>query len=228
MKRVLVIDIGGTHVKLMLSRSEKREFDSSPGLAPRPAISQIKKSVGDWRYGAVAIGFPARVQNGRIIQDPKNLGSGWIGFDFKKALRKPVRVANDAALQALGSYEGGRMLFLGLGTGLGSALVWPGHVLSLELSELPYVNSASLETQLGKEELKRLGKKDCASEVIDVVTQLKSAFVADYVVLGGGNAKLLDELPESVELGHNRNAYLGGTRLWQVNPVTRRKKWNIL
>ncbi len=228
MTRILVIDIGGTHVKLMLSRSQKRKFDSGPDLGPKQLASEIKKCVGDWKFDAISIGFPAPVRDGRIMIDPKHLGPGWARFDFKKAFGKPVRVMNDAAMQALGSYHGGRMLFLGLGTGLGSALVWERTVLSLELSDLPYNDSMTIENQLGKEGLKRLGKKQWISEVEKIIPQLKIAMIADYVVLGGGNAKVVDSLPEGAELGHNRNAYLGGTRLWQLQPLTRRNKWNVI
>jgi polyphosphate glucokinase len=227
-KRILVIDIGGSHVKLMISRSEKRKFDSGPDLTPKEAIDGIKSEIGDWKFDAVSIGFPSPVHHGHIMLDPKNLGPGWVGFDFRKALAKPVQVINDAAMQALGSYHGGRMLFLGLGTGLGSTLVWDKNVLSLELGDLPYVDNRSLEERLGKDGLKQLGKKEWVEEVEAVVKRLKVAFVADYVVLGGGNAKLLESLPEGVEAGHNRNAYFGGTRLWQTSPLSRRRKWNIL
>lgn len=228
MKRILVIDIGGTHVKLMLSRAQKRKFDSGADLGPRQLVAETKKLLGDWKFDAISIGFPAPVRHGRIMTDPKNLGTGWTGFDFKRELGKPVRVMNDAAMQALGSYHGGRMLFLGLGTGLGSALVWEKNVLSLELSDLPYNDSMTIEDQLGKEGLKRLGKKQWSAEVEKIVRQLKIAMIADYVVLGGGNSKALERLPEGAELGHNRNAYLGGARLWQVQPLTRRNKWNVI
>ena len=228
MKRILVIDIGGTHVKLMRSRSEKRKFDSSPDLRPRRLLAEAKKLIGDWKFDAISIGFPAPVRDGKICVDPKHLGPGWARFDFQRAFGKPVRVINDAAMQALGSYHGGRMLFLGLGTGLGSALVWEKNVLSLELSDLPYGNSTTIEDQLGKDGLKRLGKKRWAGEVAKVVGRLKMAMIADYVVLGGGNAKVLETVPEGAELGHNRNAYVGGVRLWQRHGLTRRNKWNVI
>lgn len=227
MKRILVIDVGGSHVKLMLSRSQKRKFDSGPEMTPKQAVEGIKAEVKDWKFDCVSVGFPAPVRDGRIMAEPKNLGTGWVGFDFRKALGKPVHVVNDAAMQALGSYHGGRMLFLGLGTGLGSTFVWNNNVLSLELGDLPYVNG-TLEDSVGKEGLKERGRKDWIAEVGTIVNGLKMAFIADYVVLGGGNAKLLEELPRGVEQGHNRNAYLGGTRLWQINRLTRRKKWNFV
>ena len=158
MKKVLVIDIGGTNVKLMISRREKRKFDSGPKLSPRQLIAQVKKTAADWNYNTISIGFPAPVQKGHITRDPKHLGKGWIGYDFNKSLGKPTRVINDAAMQALGSYRGGRMLFLGLGTGLGSTLVWQKNVLPLELGDLPY-EGGIIEDVLGKPGLECLGKK---------------------------------------------------------------------
>ena len=162
------------------------------------------------------------------MSEPKHLGKGWVGFDFKKALGKPVRIINDASMQALGSYRGRRMLFLGLGTGLGSALVWTNYVLPLELGDLPYRNGRVIEDYLGKPGLAWLGEKTWRRDVYYALVQLKKSLIADYVVLGGGNAKKMDELPEGVERGNNRNAFLGGTRLWQVNPRTRRLKWHVL
>jgi hypothetical protein len=168
------------------------------------------------------------VRDGRILSEPKHLGKGWVGFNFEKALGKPVRIVNDAALQALGSYRGGRMLFLGLGTGLGSTLVWSNTVLPLELGDLPYRDRRVIEDFLGKPGMIELGEKEWQREVAYAVPQLKKSLIADYVVLGGGNAKKLDELPEGAELGHNRNAFLGGTRLWQIEPKTGRSKWRIM
>lgn len=226
-KKILVIDIGGTHVKLMISRSEKRKFDSGPKLTPRQLIAQVKKTVEGWSYDAISIGFPAPVEKGRIMTDPKHLGKGWVGYNFTKSLGKPARVMNDAAMQALGSYRGGRMLFLGLGTGLGSTLVWPRNVLPLELGDLPY-EGGIIEEVLGKPGLERLGKKEWEREVFFCLAQLKLSFIAEYVVLGGGNSKVLDEVPEGVELGHNRNAYLGGCRMWETDPLTKKPKWNVI
>ncbi len=228
MKKILVVDIGGTHVKLMISRTEKRKFDSGPSLSPRQLVSQIKKVATGWDYEAISIGFPSPVARGEIIKDPKNLAAGWIGWDFKKSLGKPTRVINDAAMQALGSYHGDRMLFLGLGTGLGSTLIWDRNVLPLELGDLPYGDDYSIEDYLGKRGLDALGKKDWEREVMFAIKRLKLAFIADYVVLGGGNAKVLKKLPAGIELGHNRNAYLGGCRLWQTQAATRRPKWNVI
>jgi predicted NBD/HSP70 family sugar kinase len=227
-KKILVIDVGGSNVKLMISRSEKRKFKSGPELTPRAVVAQIKPLVSDWKFDAISMGFPAPVRDGRILSEPKNLGKGWVGFDFEKALGEPVRIINDAAMQALGSYHGGRMLFLGLGTGLGSALVWDNYVLPLELGDLPYRNGSIIEDYLGKTGLARLGEKTWRRDVEHALVQLKKSLIADYVVLGGGNAKKLDALPEGIERGHNRNAFLGGTRLWQIDSHTRRPKWRIL
>lgn len=225
--KVLVIDIGGTHVKLMISRREKRKFDSGPRLSPRQLIPRVKETAEGWDYDSVSIGFPAPVKNGRIAGDPKHLGKGWVGFNFTRSLGKPTRVLNDAAMQALGSYRGGRMLFLGLGTGLGSALVWQRNLLPLELGDLPY-EGGIIEEVLGKPGLELLGKKIWQREVHFCVEQLRRSLIADYVMLGGGNAKLLSELPPDSELGHNRNAYLGGVRMWETEPRSRKPKWNVL
>ena len=227
MKKILVIDIGGTHVKLMISRSEKRKFDSGTKLSPRQLISQVKKTAEGWKYDAISIGFPSPVQKGRITKDPKHLAPGWVGWNFTKTLGKPTRVMNDAAMQALGSYRNGRMLFLGLGTGLGSALVWPKNLLSLELGDLPY-EGGIIEEYLGKRGLERLGKKEWMRHVLFCLEQLKLSFIADYVVVGGGNAKQFDSFPEGIEAGHNRNAYAGGVRMWDTDPKTGRPKWNVI
>lgn len=226
-KKILVIDIGGTHVKLMISRSEKRKFDSGTRLSPRQLIALVKKTAEGWRYDVISIGFPSPVHKGRITKDPKHLAPGWVGWNFSKSLGKPTRVMNDAAMQALGSYRRGRMLFLGLGTGLGSALVWPRNLLPLELGDLPY-EGGIIEEVLGKPGLERLGKKEWMREVLFCVAQLKLSFIADTVVLGGGNAKQFDTLPKGIEPGHNRNAYTGGCRMWETDPRTKRPKWNVI
>ncbi|MGI8889450.1 MAG: ROK family protein, partial [Chthoniobacterales bacterium] len=208
---------------------KRRKFSSGPKLTPDDAIKQIKKECGDWSYDVISIGFPAPVRDGEIASDPKHLGKNWAGFDFAKALGKPVRVINDAALQALGSYHGqGRMLFLGLGTGLGSALVWKDHVLALELGDLPYVDDGIIENVLGDPGLKELGKKDWQKETLRAIKLLKQAFIADYVVLGGGNSKFIEELPDDFELGHNRNVYPGGVRLWETEAESKRPRWRIM
>lgn len=227
-RKILVIDIGGSNVKLMISRGGKRKFKSGPHLTPRAMVAQIEPLVSDWKFDAISMGFPSPVRDGRIVSEPKHLGNSWVGFDFAKAFGKPVRIINDASMQALGSYRGGRMLFLGLGTGLGSALVWSNYVLPLELGDLPYRDGSIIEDYLGKPALARLGEKTWRRDVEHALVQLKKALIADYVVLGGGNAKKFDELPQGIERGHNRNAFLGGTRLWQIDPRTRRPKWQIL
>lgn len=226
-KKILVIDIGGTNVKMMISRQKKRKFKSGPKLTPRQMVAKIKEEIEDWKFDLISVGFPAPVRDGRILGEPKHLGKGWVRFNFEKAFGKPVRVINDAAMQALGSYRGGRMLFLGLGTGLGSTLVLRDLILPLELGDLPYRDDRIIEDFLGKPGMRELGEKEWERQVMLAVAQLKKAFIADYVVLGGGNAKKLKELPPGAELGHNRNAYLGGTRLWQNDPRTRRPKWKI-
>jgi ROK family len=227
-KKILVIDIGGSNVKLFISRGNRRKFKSGPNLTPREMIAQIKRELDGWGYDAISMGFPAPVRNGRIISEPKHLGKDWVGFNFEKALGKPIRIINDAAMQALGSYRGRRMLFLGLGTGLGSTLIWENNVLPLELGDLPYPDHRIIEDCLGKSGMKELGEKNWKRQVLRAVRQLQKALLADYVVLGGGNAKKFDELPDGIELGHNRNAFLGGVRLWQIHPRARRPKWQIL
>src|SRR5436305_13813435 len=227
-RKILVIDVGGTHVKLMISRAEKRKFESNLTMTPREMVTQMQPLLADWSFAAVSVGFPSPVRAGRILSDPKHLGRGWVGFDFEKALAKPVRIINDAAMQALGSYHGRRMLFLGLGTGLGSALVWNNYVLPLELGDLPYRNGNIIEDYLGKPGLARLGKKIWQRDRYHAVLTRKKLLNGDYVVLGGGNAKALNEIPKGIELGHNRNVFLGGVRLWQIDSCTRRPKWQIL
>jgi polyphosphate glucokinase len=227
-KRILVIDVGGSNVKLLISRTERRKFKSGPKLTPRAMVAQIKPLITDWKFDAISMGFPAPVRDGQIRSEPKHLAKGWVRFDFDKALGRPVRILNDAAMQALGSYHGRRMLFLGLGTGLGSALVLGNCVLQLELGDLPYRDGNIIEDYLGKPALARLGEKTWQRDVQHALVQLKKSLIADYVVLGGGNAKRVEQLPKGFELGHNRNAFLGGTRLWQINPRTRQSKWQIL
>jgi hypothetical protein len=227
-KKILVIDVGGSNVKVMISRAQRRKFMSGPEMTPRELVAQLKSLLQGWTFDAISMGFPAPVRNGRIMTEPKHLGAGWRRFNFEKSLGKPVRIINDAAIQALGSYRGRRMLFLGLGTGLGSTLIWKNNVLPLELGDLPYGSGHIIENYLGKSGLKELGEKQWEAEVLRAVVLLKKSLIADYVVLGGGSAKKLDRLPEGVERGHNRNAFLGGVRLWQTDPHTRRPKWQIL
>ena len=227
-KKILVIDVGGSNVKMMISRAQRRKFKSGPAMTPREMVTQIKSLLEDWAFDAISIGFPAPVRNGCIMTEPKHLGAGWTRFNFEKSLGKPVRIINDAAMQALGSYRGQRMLFLGLGTGLGSTLIWENNVLPLELGDLPYGNDHIIEDCLGKSGLKDLGEKRWKSEVLRAVMFLKKSLIADYVVLGGGSVKKFDQLPKGIQMGHNRNAFLGGVRLWQTDPHTRRAKWQIL
>jgi polyphosphate glucokinase len=227
-KRILAIDVGGSNVKLMVSRWEKRKFKSGPDLTPREMVIQMKPLLQDWSFDAISMGFPAPVRDGRIMSEPKHLGPGWTRFNYEKSLGKPIRIINDAAMQALGSFHGGRMLFLGLGTGLGSTLIWETNVLPLELGDLPYGNGDIIEDYLGKSGIKQLGEKRWKREVLRAVLSLKKSLIANYVVLGGGSAKKFDQPPNGIELGHNRNAFLGGVRLWQTDPRTRRAKWRIM
>src|SRR6266700_3509417 len=187
MNKTLVVDIGGTHVKLMIEGADQRAFDSGMRMQPTDFVARVKENTRDWNFENISIGFPSPVRGGQIIRDPKHLGPGWVGFDFGKSLGKPVRVINDAAMQALGSYHGGRMLFLGLGTGLGSALVWDKILMPLELGDLPYPDGQIIEDEIGKEGLAELGEKEWERLVMGAVAQLKKSFIADYIVLGGGN-----------------------------------------
>ena len=215
-RKVLVIDVGGTHVKILATgQKETRKIDSGPTMTARLMVAAVKKLAEGWKYDAVALGYPGPVVHGRPMHEPANLGIGWVGFDFKKAFGFPVRVINDAAMQALGSYQGGRMLFLGLGTGLGSAVIVDGVLEPMELAHLPYKKGRTYEDYVGLRGLERLGKKKWRAHVADVVEQLKNAMGADYVVLGGGNAKLIDKLPKDSRLGANENAFVGGFRLWE-------------
>jgi polyphosphate glucokinase len=217
--RVLAVDVGGSHVKARLSGgTERRRFESGPDLTAQRMVEQVLALTHDWEYDNVSVGVPAPVMAGRIVRDPINLGEGWAGFDFEQAFGKPTRVVNDAAMQALGSYEGGRMLFLGFGTGLGSAMIVDGILEPLELGHLPY-RKATYEDYVGERGLERLGKKGWRKEVADVVVAFTAALEPDYVVLGGGNAKLLKELPPNARLGANENAFVGGFRLWQDRPA---------
>jgi polyphosphate glucokinase len=216
-RRVLAIDVGGTHVKIRVSgRRETREFESGPTMTPRRMVARVRQLTGDLKYDVVSIGYPGVVVHGKIVTEPHNLGRGWVGFDFRKALGRPIQLMNDAAMQAIGSYEGGRMLFLGLGTGLGSALVVDGTVAPMELAHLPYKRGGTYEDYVGDGGRRRLGAKKWRRTVADVVEQLSKALEADYVVLGGGNAKKLKKLPKNARLGNNEFAFLGGFRVWST------------
>jgi polyphosphate glucokinase len=212
---VLVVDIGGTNVKLLATgQEEPRKFTSGPTLTPERMVAGVKQAAEGWSYDAVSIGYPGPVFRGRPVVEPYNLGSGWVGFNFDAAFGRPVKILNDAAMQALGSYEGGTMLFLGLGTGLGSAVVVDGVVEPMELAHLPY-RKHTFEDYVGLRGLKRLGKKKWRQFVEDVVERLVLALEPDYVVLGGGNVKKLKKLPAGCRVGTNANAFRGGFRLWE-------------
>ncbi|WP_447987038.1 ROK family protein [Nitrospira sp. Nam74] len=213
--KVLVVDIGGTRVKILVSGQQKiRTFRSGPELTAQQMVSGVLKATKGLRYKVVSIGYPGPVSSGAVLAEPKNLGPGWVGFDFKKAFGCPVTLINDAAMQALGGYTGGRMLFLGLGTGLGSALIADHVIMPMELAHLPYKKGGTFEDYVGRRGLERLGQKKWRRTVEDVVTRLKAALVADDVLLGGGNAKKLKRLPDGVRLGGNAHAFIGGQRLW--------------
>ena len=212
--KVLVIDVGGSHVKVRVSGDDEvRKIPSGPTMTARQMVADVKKATRGWKYDAVSIGYPGPVVSNKIVKEPVTLGPGWVDFDFD-ALGKPYKIINDAAMQALGSYEGGRMLFLGLGTGLGTTFLIDGIVVPLELGHLPYKKEKSFEDYVGTAGLKHLGRKKWQAAVFDVVARLKAAFVADYVVLGGGNVKKLAELPPGARAGDNNNAFVGGERLW--------------
>jgi hypothetical protein len=227
-KKTLVIDIGGTHVKLMMLHRQQRQFDSGLKMGPKEFVKKVKATTTGWSFDNISIGFPAPIRRGCIVRNPKHLGEGWIDFDFRKGLKKPVHIINDAAMQALGSYKGKRMLFLGLGTGLGSALVWERTLMPLELGDLPYRDEDIIENFLGIPGIDRLGEKNWKREVFFAVGQLKKSFIADYVVLGGGLVHRFKKLPTGIERGRNENAFLGGIRLWEIDPRTGQKRWEAL
>ena len=215
MKSVLVIDIGGTHVKVLATgQKTMRQFESGPSLTPRKMVSQVRKLVSDWKYGAISIGYPGPVLLNRPVSEPWNLGKGWKGFNFEAAFKLPVKVINDAAMQALGSYKRGKMLFLGLGTGLGSAAIVDGIIEPLELGHLPY-KEATFEDYLGIRGLKKYGKKKWRRYVADAVERLIAALEPEDVVIGGGNVHRLEKLPRGCRAGNNANAFRGGFRLWE-------------
>jgi polyphosphate glucokinase len=218
---VLAIDVGGSHVKALVSgETVPRRADSGPAFTPEQMVEAVKDLAEGWTWEVVSIGVPTPVHGGRIVRDPVNLGTGWVGFDFGSAFGKPTRVVNDAAMQALGSYDGGTMLFLGLGTGLGSALVTDGLVQPMELGHLPY-RKKTFESYVGEAGLELRGKKRWRQDVVDVIERLTAALEPDYVILGGGNADKVRELPPSVRLGDNANAFVGGFRLWDPDAPAR-------
>jgi polyphosphate glucokinase len=214
---ILVIDVGGTHVKLLASgQTEPRRFDSGLTMTAEAMVASVLELTHDWKYDVVSIGYPGPVRDDKPSAEPHNLAPGWVGFDFEKALARPVKMINDAAMQALGSYHGGRMLFLGLGTGLGSTLIVDSVVAPLELAHLPYKKGRTYEDYVGARGLQRLGKKKWRAAVDDVCTLLVAAMQADDLVLGGGEARQLKELPARARLGDNANAFVGGYRMWQA------------
>jgi len=213
--KVLVVDVGGTHVKILASgHKEPREFPSGPTLTPTEMVAGVRKLAGDWKYDAVSIGYPGPVLRGRPVLEPVNLGKGWVGFDFERAFKRALKVVNDAAMQALGSYKGGKMLFLGLGTGLGSTLIVDGIMEPMELGHLPY-KKGTYEDYVGLRGLEKQGKRKWRQHVVDVVERLIAALEPDDVVLGGGNVKQLKKLPPGCRVGDNANAFVGGFRLWE-------------
>ena len=214
--KILVIDIGGSHVKLLATgKRTPLRLPSGPDLTPEIMVAEVLTATADWRYDVVSIGYPGPVAGNHPTAEPANLAEGWVPFDYEAALKCPVKMVNDAAMQALGSYDGGRMLFLGLGTGLGSTLVRDGIVVPLEVAHLPYRKGRSYEDYVGEKGMKRLGVKKWSRHVAAVVEMLLAALTSDYVVLGGGNVRLLEALPANARRGSNLNAFRGGYRLWQ-------------
>ena len=212
---VLAVDVGGTHVKILASgQKERREFASGPKLTAKQMVDRVKALATDWKYDRVSVGYPGPVLHNRPVAEPHNLGQGWVGFDFEAAFERPVKVMNDAAMQALGSYKGGKMLFLGLGTGLGSTMIVDGVVEPMELGHLPY-RKGTYEDYVGLRGLTAHGEKKWRKHVEDVIARLVAALEPDDVVLGGGNVKHLDELPRGTRAGDNANAFLGGFRAWE-------------
>ena len=212
---ILAIDVGGTNVKLLMTgQTEPKKFPSGPDLTPEQLVQGVLDVTKGWSFDVVSLGLPLVVTNGKLAEEPVNLGPGWMGFDFDAAFKRPVKLINDAAMQALGSFQGGKMLFLGLGTGLGAALVADNVIVPLELAHLPYRKGMSYEDYLGLRGYEALGKKKWRLMVEDIVVRLRKAFQADYVVIGGGNSKRLNRLPPGARLGSNNNAFVGGYRMW--------------
>lgn len=213
----LVIDVGGTHIKLLATGQKvPRKIPSGPTMTAKKMVELVKQAVRDWKFDRVSIGYPGPVIHGHPLREPYNLGRGWVGFNFHNAFRRPIKIINDAAMQALGSYKGRRMLFLGLGTGLGAAMIVDGVLQPMELGHLTYKKGKTYEDYLGLSGLKRLGKKKWRRYVAEIVKALKDALEADYVVLGGGNIKKLKKLPPGTRLGDNANAFRGGFRMWNT------------
>lgn len=215
-KKVLVVDVGGTHVKIYATGHRPVKIDSGPAMTPKKMVEAVLKLVDGWQYEFVSLGYPGPVLRGKPLRDPANLGQGWVRFNFQKAFGSPIRIINDAAMQALGSYRGGRMLFLGLGTGLGSALIIDGVLEPMELAHLPYKHGKTFEDYVGAAALKRRGKKKWTKDLFEVVADLKNALQVDYMVLGGGNSRKITTLPPNTYLGDNEKAREGGLRLWSM------------
>ncbi len=221
---VLAVDVGGTHVKILASgQKTPRKIDSGKSMTAARMAREVKRLARGWAYRRVSIGYPGPLVHGRPLHDPVNLGPGWVGFDFRAVFGCPVKLMNDAAMQALGSYRGGRMLFLGLGTGLGSAMIVDGLVEPMEIAHLPYKKGRTYEDYLGLRGLERLGKKKWRGHVQKVVAMLQAALEPDDIVIGGGNAKKLKELPSGARLGSNANAFLGGFRMWDERQEQKEK-----
>jgi polyphosphate glucokinase len=224
--KILVIDVGGTTIKLLATGHRTPvKIPSGPQLTPARMVKLVRDAVKDWDYSVISIGYPGPVSRGKVMKEPKNLGRGWLKFDFRKAFGRPVRVVNDAAMQALGSYRGGNMLFLGLGTGLGSAMIVDDVMVPMELAHLPFKNGRTYEQHVGRAALEKCGKKKWRKRVEDITGRLRAALEADEVVLGGGNAKFLERLPPGTRLGRNLHAFAGGYRLWKdVAPSAARRR----
>jgi polyphosphate glucokinase len=231
---VLVIDVGGSHVKLCVTGASTtpRQFKSGPRLTPQALVEQVREAAGGWRFDVISLGFPGFVADGRPGAEPGNLNTGWVGFDFERAFGKPIRIVNDAVMQAVGAYEGGRMLFLGLGTGLGSALVSEHVVIPLELGNLPSPKGRPIADRVGRKALQAHGKVRWLKDVQEVVGMLRDAFRAEYLVLGGGNAELVNPLPQGTRRGGNEDACTGGFRSWEeiVEPHDQepRRVWRVV
>jgi polyphosphate glucokinase len=227
-KKVLAVDVGGTHVKILATgKKEKREIVSGPGMTAPQMVASVIKLAQDWKYQVVSIGYPGPVLHNRPVAEPRNLGSGWMGFNFEEAFGRPTRLINDAAMQALGSYRSGKMLFLGLGTGLGSTLIADGILEPMELGHLPY-KKATYEDYVGARGLRKFGKKKWREHVADVVARLTAALEPTDIVIGGGNVSKLKELPPGCRAGDNANAFVGGFRMWDPRKQARLREWSKL
>jgi len=228
LKKVLAVDVGGTHVKILATgKKEKREVASGTGMTAAQMVASVRKLAQDWKYQVVSIGYPGPVLHNRPVAEPRNLGAGWMGFDFEEAFGRPTKIINDAAMQALGSYRNGKMLFLGLGTGLGSTLIADGILEPMELGHLPY-KKATYEDYVGARGLRHFGKKKWREHVADVVARLTTALEPTDIVIGGGNVSKLKELPPGCRAGENANAFAGGFRMWEPRRQAGLREWSRL